>query len=109
MELDITHQGSGIWIRLAGDLHRGAAIRLRQELDHILAEQPVTLSLDLSGVTSIGAASLRPVYDAFIEVSRWGGEMRLCGASASVRSLLDFVGFPRILPVIETCESGTTA
>jgi anti-anti-sigma factor len=90
-------------MRLAGDLDRTTAVRLRQELDRCLKDKPPALILDLAGVRSIGAAALRCVYDSFLEQRRAGRGLALCAPNDHVKALLEFVGFTCILRVDTHC------
>ena len=76
----------------------------------ILAQPDVkTLVVDLSGVEYIDSAGLSALLLAQRQQNHHHGDMRIAGASESVRSLLALTALDRVFPMYETVEEALAA
>ncbi|WFE66321.1 STAS domain-containing protein [Micromonospora sp. WMMD714] len=100
MTFTVTHaerEGSGVCLRLAGELDLGAAGTLNAEIDRLTAAGERHLLLDLTELTfcdSTGIAAF--VRGDNLAVAR-GGWLRLAGATGRVDRVLRITGLADVL------------
>src|SRR5579871_3461773 len=79
-------EGATSIITLRGKLMLGtAAAQLETLVPELLKNGRKNLVFDLSGVTHIDSTGIGRFIDTYIRLGQIGGEMRICGASGSVR------------------------
>jgi anti-sigma B factor antagonist len=85
-------------ITVRGEIDIAATRALRAEFLRALRPQEPHLLLEMSGVTFLDCAGLRPL----LEARRWaglrGGSLRLMAASAPVRRIITLAGLEDALP-----------
>ena len=74
-----------------GELDLATAPELERVLE-ALATGPSTVVLDLSGLTFVDCAGLRPVREAVFAGALLGRQVRLSGARPAVRRVLELTG-----------------
>ena len=98
-------EGRGsIRLILAGELDLAANAHLQQALSDAQSDASRVI-LDLRGLTLIDCASLSVVFDAAAEACRTGAVLILLDASGQVRRVLDLVGVPDGVAVLESSDS----
>lgn len=67
------------------------------------------LLLDLSHVQFINSAGLASLLSCLKQLSRMGGDMKICAITSPVRALFELVKLQRIIEVCKTREEGLQA
>lgn len=96
--------GSSIRLVLAGELDLAARGHFQQALSDAQADA-TRVVLDLNALTLIDCASLSVVYDAAVEARRTGALLILLDPRGQVRRVLDLVGAPDGVAVMERSDS----
>jgi anti-sigma B factor antagonist len=89
--------------RLSGELDMATAVSLHEALQHVVAAHG-RLVLDIQDLSFIDSSGLRALVQ-LSERMNGSGPLVLCNVSASVRRLLEIVGFES-LPGIEVDNGG---
>jgi anti-sigma B factor antagonist len=69
---------------------------------YVVCRKSAGVVVDLGGVSAIDAAGLRAIAGLARACRSFGGELRLCGATRSVRQLLAAAGVHRLADVFPT-------
>lgn len=85
-------------------LESGNARAFKEELTSAVGEAHRALILDLSQVREIDSSGLGALVAVLKWVRRFGGSMRICGVSSSVRDVIELTMLHRILPLHDTAE-----
>lgn len=96
--------GSSIRLVLAGELDLASCGHFQQALSDAQADA-TRVVLDLRALTLIDCASLSVVYDAAVEARRTGALLILLDPRGQVRRVLDLVGAPDGVAVMERSDS----
>jgi anti-anti-sigma factor len=98
-------EGKGsIRLVLAGELDLAARAHFQQALTDAQSDAPRVI-LDLRALTLIDCASLSLVFDAAVEARRTGALLILLDPRGQVRRVLDLVGAPTGVAVMERSDS----
>ncbi|NOZ24436.1 MAG: STAS domain-containing protein [Planctomycetes bacterium] len=90
----------------ASALDRESAV---QKLGEIVAQAQGKVVLDMSGMEMIDSRTLAAVVSLNRKLQSEGGQLRLCGVTPLVRSMLDTVGLLNILHLDETDRKAIAA
>lgn len=101
----VAEHDAGLLVELTGTLDLAEVASLRLRLFRCLAEQPVALFVDLSGVSVPDPLAMIVFIAVARQAARWPGvPMLLCAPSARVGAVLSGVAYRR-LPVFASVES----
>ena len=87
--------------RARGDLDAFTAPALRQALARSAALR-TNVVVDLSRVTGIDSSGLGVLVDAIHRVCDRGGSLVLCSPTSNVRRVLELVGVPRVVEIVDS-------
>ena len=93
-----TARPAGPHLTAAGELDAGAALRLRAQVDDVLAHR-ADLTLDLGRVTHLSAQALDVLVHAYRRARDSGGRLELVEASPEVVRVLRVSGLHRVFGV----------
>jgi len=65
--------------------------------------------LDLSQVAFVDSSGLAAILSCLRELNAAGGDLKLCGVSAAVRTLFEMVRLHRIMDILPTREAALAA
>jgi anti-anti-sigma factor len=91
-----------VLLEAEGVVDAHTAPRLKEALEDWLAEGHPRLVLNASGLEHMSSAGLRVLLYAQREARKLGGEVRLFGANAQVRRVIELAGFDKLLSIRET-------
>jgi anti-anti-sigma factor len=84
----VEHLDGTVFVHLTGELDLATAPELEQVLDDVVARHSGAIMLDLSGLTFVDCAGLRPVHRVCSHVSN----VRIVGATPFVHRVLSLTG-----------------
>jgi anti-anti-sigma factor len=91
-------------------LDERSAEQLQEALEEIRLEQPnARVVVDLSLVSAIGSRALGVVLAYALKLARAGGAMRLAHPRPPVRTRLELLRVPEIVPLFDTLDEGVVA
>ena len=93
-----------VLVEIEGGVDAYTAYELHEALEGILAQGHKRLVLDVSKMSFIASAGLRAILVAQREVSQRGGEVRVCGMDAQIRSIFEMIGIDECLKLCDTCQ-----
>lgn len=99
MNIIRTDEGNLVRLALEGRLDTVTSSRLTQELDGVFEQGPQGLIFDFSRLEYISSAGLRVLLNAQKKVNAAGSDMRIVGASETVREIFDITGFSDIMSI----------
>lgn len=105
LELDSSRVADAVVVAVAGELDALAAPELDEYLQPLVAEHPVLLVLDLSGVTFLDSTGLGVVIKALKHVREHGGEVAAVYTSPRVAKVFEITGIDQAMVVGETVEA----
>ena len=91
-----------VLLEVEGEVDAHTAPRLKETINDSLAQGHNRLVLDASRVEHMSSAGLRVLLYAQREARQLGGEVRLFGANAQVRRLIELSGFETLLSIHDT-------
>ena len=85
-------------IFLSGELDHHGAHGAMQQIDHALdAALPLSLTMDLSGVSFMDSSGIAVVLRAHRRMAALGGSLIVTGVPAQARKVFDAAGVPRLV------------
>ena len=95
MEVLTRTNGREMTLAISGELdHHGAM----QQIDHALdAALPLSLTMDLSGVSFMDSSGIAVVLRAHRRMAALGGSLIVTGVPAQARKVFDAAGVPRLV------------
>jgi anti-sigma B factor antagonist len=107
VDITITEYKRCDLIKVAGRIDSVSAPELSETFRSLTDKNRCTIVLDLTDVDFISSAGLRTLIDAQKTCKRWNrGEVVLTGVQASVKDVLDLVGF---VPLFQFFDDTTSA
>ena len=103
-----TARPSGPHLTVAGELDAAGALRLRAQVDDVLAKG-TDLTLDLGRVSHLSAPALEVLVHAYRRARDSGGRLQLVDVSPQVVRVLRISGLDRVLDVDTVPARPTTA
>jgi anti-anti-sigma factor len=91
-----------VLLEVEGEIDAHTAPGLKDTLTELLAQGHSRLVLNVSGVEHMSSAGLRVLLYAQREARQLGGEVRLFGANAQVRRVIELAGFETLLSIRDT-------
>lgn len=97
VSIEPDEEGSVIF-RLKGELDHHSVKEIRETIDGKLIDyRPLSVILDLSGVTFTDSAGLGLVLGRYTRISGYGGKMKLTGVSDEFMKILRLAGTDRFI------------
>lgn len=98
MEVLTRTNGRELTLAVRGELdHHGARDAMRQIEYALDAALPLTLVLDLSGVSFMDSSGIAVVLRAHRRMATLGGNVRIVGVPPQARRVFDAAGVPRLV------------
>ena len=90
--------GNTLTVRLDGELDQYSAIRIRQDLDDLIADTRVKrLILDLQGLTFMDSSGIGVIIGRYRTLLSRGGSVAVCGESPHVQRIMQLSGLYQII------------
>ncbi len=106
MNLAKEQHGDIIVINLEGDVMGGPeAVRLNEEINHLLDEGNLQVVLDLGRVKRMNSSGLGILINALTTFKQNGGDLKLAGPTPLVKNLLNITRLDEIFEAYEDRES----
>ena len=97
VSIEPDEEGSVIF-RLKGELDHHSVKEIRETIDGKLIDyRPLSVILDLSGVTFTDSAGLGLILGRYTRISGYGGKMKLTGVSDEFMKILRLAGTDRFI------------
>lgn len=97
MEVLTRTNGREMTLAISGDLDHHGAHGAMQQIDHALdAALPLSLTMDLSGVSFMDSSGIA-VVRAHRRMAALGGSLIVTGVPAQARKVFDAAGVPRLV------------
>ncbi|GAA1399383.1 MULTISPECIES: STAS domain-containing protein [Oerskovia] len=84
-DLTLTHPVTSIDLPTGGRLDAAAVLSLREPVSSAVADGPVLVLLDVSGVDGVSPSGVAGLLDLLRVVRSRGGDLRIFGASAALQ------------------------
>lgn len=85
-------------LAISGELDHHGAHGAMQQIDHALdAALPLSLTMDLSGVSFMDSSGIAVVLRAHRRMAALGGSLIVTGVPAQARKVFDAAGVPRLV------------
>ena len=98
MEITCRKQGSRVTAALSGELDHHTAPKAREALERAIKPAAVKeLVLDLSGITMMDSSGIGVIIGRYRSLSRRGGSVSICGASAQIGRILKMAGLGELI------------
>jgi anti-anti-sigma factor len=94
---------------LGASLDVGTAAEFKRLLIEAVGDRQVVLLVDLSAVHEIDSSGLGAIVAVLKSVRRFGGRVRLCGATSTIREMLELMMLHRVLPLHPSTEDALMA
>ena len=91
-----------VLLEVEGVVDAHTAPKLKETLSDWVAQGHSRLVLDVSRVEHMSSAGLRVLLYAHREARQLDGEVRLFGANAQVRRVIELAGFEKLLSIRDT-------
>lgn len=104
LSIQVVERSGRTVLLLAGELDVASAPALRRHLVEVLADGPVDLVADLSGVSFIDSSGLGILVGGVRRTRARGGDLVLCGLEGNVRDVVELTGLDRAFTVRATLE-----
>lgn len=88
MNYQFVEDGSGLCVKLNGELNFSASTEFKQIIDKLIALKGKPVAFDLANVTRIDSVGLGLLYIAKEELAGAGGKIRLKSPQTSVMKML---------------------
>jgi anti-sigma B factor antagonist len=92
MEVQEQRHGAVTVLRPVGPLLQDDAVKFRQRLGDVMTRSLGRFVLDASGVAYVDSEGLGVLVQAAEQLAEGGRAMRLCGATETLREVLDLTG-----------------
>lgn len=102
-------QGGCTVLVLSGEIDEGSAATLRHELETAIDEHRDKVVLDLGGVVFLDCSGIGEIVQAMRRTHWAPGSICLCGATESVRRVLDLTHVGTVCPIYESVEAAVRA
>ena len=89
-------------LEVEGEVDAHTAPRLKETLREWLAQGHSRVAVDASLIEHMSSAGLRVLLYAQREARQRGGEVRVFGANAQVRRVIELAGFEKLLSIRDT-------
>jgi anti-sigma B factor antagonist len=93
--------GSGVRVRIEGELDLATSEKLEHELEPFLAQDKARIALDLSGVSFIDSTGLRALWGVRQRAQGVGGTLVLEAPSAAVMQVLRMTKLHKVFAVTD--------
>lgn len=98
MEVLTRTNGREMTLAISGELDHHGAHGAMQQIDHALdAALPLSLTMDLSGVSFMDSSGITVVLRAHRRMAALGGSLIVTGVPAQARKVFDAAGVPRLV------------
>ena len=98
MEITTSYSSGRLTLHLSGELDHHGAHGAMQQIDHALdAALPLSLTMDLSGVSFMDSSGIAVVLRAHRRMAALGGSLIVTGVPAQARKVFDAAGVPRLV------------
>ena len=98
MEVLTRTNGREMTLAISGELDHHGAHGAMQQIDHALdAALPLSLTMDLSGVSFMDSSGIAVVLRAHRRMAALGGSLIVTGVPAQARKVFDAAGVPRLV------------
>ena len=98
MNISTAFSSGRLTIFLSGELDHHGAHGAMQQIDHALdAALPLSLTMDLSGVSFMDSSGIAVVLRAHRRMAALGGSLIVTGVPAQARKVFDAAGVPRLV------------
>lgn len=104
MSIAIAIKGDTMIVRLRGELDMDLSVPFKSRIHQSLNDNPglKNIVIFMDGVTFIDSTGLAAILGRYNEVKGMGGQIRLVGASRTVKRLLSFSGVDKLIPLCDT-------
>jgi anti-sigma B factor antagonist len=110
MQATVTDHRTDIAVlHLSGELDADTAEILRDALDELVARPYPRIVVDLSDLRFCDSMGLSAFISAYLVASSGGGWLRLAGANAFLRKLIETVGLTRYVGLYDDVERALSA
>lgn len=109
MEIAVEHVAQVMIVRIIGSVDGLTADSLLNALQAQIDAGNVRLVADLTAVEYTSSAGLRALLATVKHARQHGGDLRLSGAQAAVRRVLDMSGFTSILKVFPGVDAAVAS
>jgi anti-sigma B factor antagonist len=93
-----TDSGEETTLRIEGTLDAATAPDLRTVVDEIVAEQRMSITLELSGLRLIDSSGVGVIVSLFKRVRANGGQVRIQGLRDQPRAIFRLLRLDRVFP-----------
>ncbi len=105
----IDHRTDIAVLHLLGELDAATADTLRDALDDLVSRPEPRIVVDLSELRFCDSMGLSAFIGAYLAAEDAGGWLRLAGANAFLRRLVETVGLTRYVPLYDDVATALTA
>lgn len=106
MEVNVDKPRAGVCrVCLVGRLDMDGVEAAEGRFNAVMAEHPVAVIVDLSGVTFISSVGLRLLMTGGKSMAKQGGALLLVNPDAMARNILTSTGIDQVLPVFEGLDA----
>jgi anti-sigma B factor antagonist len=96
-------------VPLDGEIDLSSAPAARAKIGRVTHSQPAFVILDLSRLDFVDSTGLGVFVGALRRIRAEGGELRLAGATPSIRRVFGVTGLDRVFDLFPTVEAATEA
>ncbi len=109
MDLQVEKSGTVSIVRPEVDVLDGAnAKTFKEAIARLVPEHP-RMVLDLARVTFVDSAGLGAILSGLRQLNAGGGDLKLCGVTPAVRSLLEMVRMHKIVEIYDGRDAAVTS
>jgi anti-sigma B factor antagonist len=97
-------EGGVALLEVEGSVNAHTAPLLSKTLTDLLTQGHSRLVIDASHIEYLSSTGLRVLLYVWRDARQLGGDVRLCGANAAVRRIVELAGFEELLYNADTCQ-----
>lgn len=99
MDIEVSQNGGVTLVVPRGDLDLSTAEHMKRTLSQLIDKGQAKLVLDLANVAYVDSSGLGALVGAMKQARAAGGNLRLCGIQADVRSILEMTRLIKVIAV----------
>ncbi|MCC2335534.1 STAS domain-containing protein [Cellulomonas sp. zg-Y766] len=105
VQVSVEDVGTRAVVHVAGEIDVSSAVRLRERLSLLIAEQHTDLVVDLTGVTFMDSTGLGLLVGTLKRVRIAGGRLVLVVASERLLKVFRITGLTQVFTIHDTLEA----
>ena len=109
MNIDTRHEGKVAILAITGNLDAQTADSAKETIYSVIEAGQTDLVLALDNVLFMSSAGVRVILAGLQSARQNQGDLRLAGGSSSIKRMLDFSGFTKIMKWFETSDDAVAS